>query len=123
MSVSIVSTYEPNSLAGASETRSIPYWGIVLEMTHTVRDRTKLLHRVRRIRGQLEAVERALENDGNPFRILQTVAASRGALNSLIGEIIEGHVRLHLLDPTKPPTEEQREAAGELIDILRAFLR
>jgi len=92
-------------------------------MTHTVRDRTKLLHRVRRIRGQLEAVERALENEGSPFRILQTVAASRGALNSLMAEIIEGHVRLHLLDPTQPPTGEQREAAGELIDIVRAFLR
>jgi hypothetical protein len=38
-------------------------------------------------------------------------------------EIIEGHVRLHLLDPTQPPTGEQREAAEELIDIVRAFLR
>jgi DNA-binding FrmR family transcriptional regulator len=92
-------------------------------MSHTVRDRTKLLNRVRRIRGQLDAVERALEKDGNPFAILQTVAASRGALNSLMVEIIEGHVRLHLLDPTQPPTGEQREATEELIDIVRAFLR
>jgi FrmR/RcnR family transcriptional regulator, repressor of frmRAB operon len=92
-------------------------------MAHTVRDRTKLLNRVRRIRGQLDAVERALQNDGNPFGILQTVAASRGALNSLMVEIIEGHVRLHLLDPTQAPTGEQREAAEELIDIVRAFLR
>jgi hypothetical protein len=38
-------------------------------------------------------------------------------------EIIEGHVRLHLLDPPQPPTGEQREAAEELIDIVRAFLR
>jgi DNA-binding FrmR family transcriptional regulator len=92
-------------------------------MAHTVRDRTKLLHRARRIRGQIEAVERALESDGNPFEILQTVAACRGALNSLMVEIIEGHVRLHLLDPAQPPTAEQTEAAEELIDIVRAFLR
>jgi DNA-binding FrmR family transcriptional regulator len=92
-------------------------------MAHTLRDRTKLLHRVRRIRGQIEAVERALENDGKPFAILQTVAATRGALNSLMVEIIEGHVRLHLLDPAQPPSAEQTEAAGELIDIVRAFLR
>jgi FrmR/RcnR family transcriptional regulator, repressor of rcnA expression len=86
---------------------------------YTVRDRTKLLHRIRRIHGQLEGVERALQSNGNPFAILQTVAACRGALNSLI---IEGHVRLHLLDPTQAPTREQREAE-ELIDIVRAFLR
>ena len=69
------------------------------------------------------AVERALESDGNPFEILQTVAACRGALNSLMVEIIEGHVRLHLLDPAQPPSAEQTEAAEELIDIVRAFLR
>jgi DNA-binding FrmR family transcriptional regulator len=92
-------------------------------MAHTVRDRTKLLHRARRIRGQMEAVERALASDGNPFQILQTVAACRGALSSLMTEIIEGHVRLHVLDPARPPTEEQTEAAEELIDIVRAFLR
>jgi DNA-binding FrmR family transcriptional regulator len=89
---------------------------------YTVRDRTKLLHRIRRIHGQLEGVERALQSNGNPFAILQTVAACRGALNSLMVEIIEGHVRLHLLDPTQAPTREQREAE-ELIDIVRAFLR
>jgi DNA-binding FrmR family transcriptional regulator len=65
----------------------------------------------------------ALENDGNPFAILQTVAATRGAVNSLMVEIIEGHVRLHLLDPAQPPSAEQTEAAEELIDIVRAFLR
>jgi FrmR/RcnR family transcriptional regulator, repressor of frmRAB operon len=92
-------------------------------MAHTVRDRTKLLHRARRIRGQLEAVERALEADGNPFEILQTVAACRGALNSLMVEIIEGHVRLHVLDAARAPTGEQAEAAEELIDIVRAFLK
>lgn len=92
-------------------------------MAHTMRDRTKLLHRARRIRGQMEAVERALESDGNPFEILQTVAACRGALNGLMVEIIEGHVRLHVLDPARPPTGEQAEAAEELIDIVRAFLR
>jgi DNA-binding FrmR family transcriptional regulator len=92
-------------------------------MAHTVRDRTKLLHRARRIRGQLEAVERALEADGNSFEILQTVAACRGALNSLMVEIIEGHVRLHVLDPARSPTGEQAEAAEELMDIVRAFLR
>lgn len=92
-------------------------------MTHTVRDRTKLLHRARRIRGQLEGVERALEADGNPFEILQTVAACRGALNSLMVEIIEGHIRLHVLDPAQPQTEDQAEAAEELIDIVRAFLK
>jgi DNA-binding FrmR family transcriptional regulator len=69
------------------------------------------------------AKDRALESDGNPFEILQTVAACRGALNSLMAEIIEGHVRLHVLDPSQASTGEQAEAAEELIDIVRAFLK
>src|SRR5262245_43327992 len=112
------------SMGASQEWRNKSYWGIVYgDMEHTVRDRTNLLKLARRIRGQLDAVDRSLENDGNPFGILQTVAASRGALNSLMVEIIEGHVRLHLLDPAQAPTGEQREAAEELIDIVRAFLR
>ncbi|MBI3662598.1 MAG: metal/formaldehyde-sensitive transcriptional repressor [Acidobacteria bacterium] len=92
-------------------------------MSHTIRDREKLLQRVRRIRGQVEGVERALEEEKEPFHILQTVAACRGALNGLMAEIIEGHVRLHVLDEKQTPSPQQAEAVEELMEIIHAFLR
>lgn len=91
-------------------------------MAHTVHDKKKLLARVRRIRGQVEAIERALEAEGDCYGILQTVAATRGALNGLMAEIVEGHVRDHLAAPDVDPAE--RVADGErLIDILQSFIR
>ena len=92
-------------------------------MAHTVRDRKKLLNRIRRIRGQLEGIEKALEEERDPFFVLQTVASCRGALNSLMAEIIEGHIRFHVLDPTRPGAPQQAEAGQELIDIVRTFLK
>ena len=92
-------------------------------MSHTLRDKEKLLQRVRRIRGQLAAVERALEQEEKDcFKILQTVAASRGALNGLMAAIIEGHIELHVINPKQKPTQEQERAAHELIEVVRAFL-
>lgn len=92
-------------------------------MAHTIRDRERLLRRVRRIRGQVDGIARALESGQHPFGILQTVAACRGALNGLMAQIIEGHIRLHVLDPHRRPTAEQGEAAEELVAIVRTFLR
>ena len=68
-------------------------------MSHTVKDKKKLLSRVRRIKGQSEAIERALEGDSECEDILQLVASCRGALNGLMAELIEGHLRFHVLDP------------------------
>ena len=92
-------------------------------MSHTIRDREKLLLRVRRIRGQVEAIERALEERREPFHILQTVAACRGALNGLMAKIIDGHVRLHVLDEKQRATAKRAAAVDELMAIIHAFLR
>lgn len=89
-------------------------------MGHTTRDKKKLLARVRRIRGQVEGIERALLEERECFAVLQTVAACRGALNGLMAEIIAGHVHAHLLDPVEA---ERARAADELLDIVRGFLR
>jgi DNA-binding FrmR family transcriptional regulator len=92
-------------------------------MAHTVRDKQKLLNRVRRIRGQVEAVERALEGEQECFAILQTIAACRGAINGLMAEVIEGHIRLHVIDPERETTPEQGRAAEELIEVVKAYLK
>ncbi len=90
---------------------------------HTVREKKKLTSRIRRIRGQLEAVERAIEEEKGCFEVLQTVAAARGAMNGLVAEIVEDHVRFHVLDPDAKPTAKQARAAEELIDVVRAYVK
>lgn len=93
-------------------------------MAHTVRDRDKLVLRTKRIRGQVDGILRKLEEDDDDcFAVLQTVAACRGALNSLMAEIIDGHVRDHILDPKQKPTAAQTQASEQLLEIVRAFLR
>lgn len=92
-------------------------------MAHTIRDKEKLLNRIRRIRGQIDAVERALDQERDCSSILQTIAACRGAINGLMAEIIEGHMRLHVLDPDRRPTSEQAKAAQVLIDVVKTYLK
>jgi DNA-binding FrmR family transcriptional regulator len=90
---------------------------------HTVREREKLIARVRRIRGQVEAVERAILEEKGCYDVLQTVTAARGALNSLVAEMIEDHVRFHVLDPEERVSAKRQRAADELVDIVRAYVK
>jgi FrmR/RcnR family transcriptional regulator, repressor of frmRAB operon len=90
-------------------------------MAHTIKDKKNLLHRVRRIRGQLDAVERALVDERDCAEILQTLAACRGAISSLTAEVIEGHVRFHIVKPDgKSP---KGKAASQLIHVVRTYLK
>ena len=92
-------------------------------MAHTIRDKKKLQDRVRRVRGQLDAVERALEQEEECSTILMTLAACRGAMNSLMAEVIEGHIRYHVVDPDRRPTSGRARAAQELIRVVKAYLK
>jgi DNA-binding FrmR family transcriptional regulator len=92
-------------------------------MAHVTRDREKLLNRVRRIRGQLNAVEKAIEEEDACATVLQTLVACRGAMNSLVAELLEDHVRCHVVDPDKKPTSKQSRGARELIEILKTYLK
>lgn len=92
-------------------------------MAHTVRDKKKLLNRVHRIKGQIEAVETALEEEHDSTAILNTIAACRGAITGLMLEVIVGHIRFHVVDPEKNPTSARAQATQELIDVLRAYIK
>ncbi len=89
-------------------------------MAHTQRDKKKLLNRVRRLGGQVNAVEKALNEGQECAVILQTLAACRGAINALLAEIIEGHIDEHLVDARG---RLRRAGARELIDVVRAYLK
>ncbi|HZV01988.1 MAG TPA: metal/formaldehyde-sensitive transcriptional repressor [Planctomycetota bacterium] len=91
-------------------------------MAHTIHDKVKLLARVRRIRGQVEGVERLLEEEKDCNLILQTIASCRGAIDSLMAEVMEGHIRTHVVDP-KEKNAERVEAVEQLIDVIRAYLK
>ena len=75
-------------------------------MSHTIHGKKKLLARVRRIKGQAGALESALEQESDCAAILQQIAAIRGAVNGLMLEVLEGHMREHL------GAEEATPAAG-----------
>lgn len=91
-------------------------------MSHTIRYQKKLLTRVRRIKGQTEALEKALEKGNECASILQQIAAIRGATNGLMMEVLEGHIQEHLnLDDI---SREQRQSETDLlIGILRSYLK
>jgi len=92
-------------------------------MAHIVRDKQKLLNRVRRIGGQVRAIEKAVDKGQDCAIVLQTIAACRGAINGLMAEVVEGHIRYHVVDPDHRPTSEQARAAQELIDIVNRYLK
>jgi DNA-binding FrmR family transcriptional regulator len=90
-------------------------------LSHTTKNKAKTLSRVRRIKGQVEAIERALEGESECEEILQLVASCRGALNGLMAELIEGHLRFHVLDPAQKTPPSQVEAADELIAVVKRY--
>lgn len=90
-------------------------------MAHTARDKDKLINRVRRIRGQLDAVARALEEERDCGEVMHSLTACRGALTSLTAEVLEGYIRDHILDSKSKTTRD--EAAESLIETLKTYVR
>jgi DNA-binding FrmR family transcriptional regulator len=91
-------------------------------MPHTIRKKRQLLIRVRRIAGQTRALEAALEQESECASILQQIAAIRGAVNGLMGEVLEGHIREHLGADAAAP-KERAEDLEKVVGILRSYLR
>jgi DNA-binding FrmR family transcriptional regulator len=88
-------------------------------MSHLSREKLDLVTRTKKIVGQLESVGRALDQDEPCTEVLQRLAAARGAINSLMGELMEDHIRNHM--PRK--TKFAEEAADDLIEIVRTYLK
>ena len=93
-------------------------------MPHSADEKKKLLNRVRRIRGQVDSIQRALDEEEECSAVLHNIATCRGAMDALMAEVIEGHIRFHVLDvEDQDPTDEQKQAADDLIEALRAYLK
>lgn len=92
-------------------------------MAHAIREKEKLLARIKRIKGQVSAIEKSLHDEEDCVELLQTVASCRGALNGLMAELIEGHVFEHIIDPKTKPSSEQTRAADKLLSVVKAYFK
>ena len=88
-------------------------------MGHVAREKQKLL---KRLRGQLEAIEGAVEADIECARVLQQATSCRGAFDGFIAEVIENHIREHMLDSAAPRDDPRSQATEELVAIIYAYL-
>ncbi len=91
-------------------------------MPHTIKAKKQLLIRVRRIKGQSEALEKALEQETECVAILQQIAAIRGAVNGLMAEVLEGHIREHL-GPDIISPQQRNEDLEQVVAVLRSYLK
>jgi DNA-binding FrmR family transcriptional regulator len=91
-------------------------------MSHLEKEKQKLVARIKRIRGQVDSIERSLTNGDDCADVLMLLANVRGGINSLMAEVLEDHIRLHLLSSDKNPASPT-ELAEDLIDLVRAYLK
>jgi DNA-binding FrmR family transcriptional regulator len=92
-------------------------------MIHTIREKQKLLARVRRIRGQVEAFERGPDDEAGCEQVMHQIAGVRGAIGGLMAVVVEDHVHTHLVDAEKHPEALNTEAAEQLLEVVRTYLK
>ena len=92
-------------------------------MAHAVVEKQKLLNRIRRVGGQIDALERAVSADESCSEVMRLLTAARGAINAIMAEVVEDHIMLHMVDEDRKPTRAEQQAADELIDVLRTYIK
>lgn len=92
-------------------------------MSHITAAKKELITRINRIQGQLDGIKDAIQEDLDCASVLQQVAACRGAMNSLMAEIIEGEIKNHVLSPNAKANSSEAKAADELVEVLRRYIK
>jgi DNA-binding FrmR family transcriptional regulator len=92
-------------------------------MAHTTEEKKKLLMRVNRLQGQLESIRTAIEDEKDCASVLQQIAACRGAINSLLVEIVDGEIRYHVLSKNSKVDSREARAAESLVEILHRYIK
>lgn len=92
-------------------------------MSHVVHEKQKLLNRVRRLRGQVDAIERALEAESSCTQVMRLLTAARGALNGMMAEVVQDHIQMHMMAANRKPAREEVTAANELVAVLRSYIK
>ena len=91
-------------------------------MPHSPEEKKKVLARIRRIRGQCEGLERALEAGADCAPVLQQIAAIRGAVNGLMSEVLEAHLREQFGHPAADPADRATRVT-EMTGLIRSYLK
>ena len=91
-------------------------------MPHSPEEKKKVLARIRRIRGQCEGLERALETGADCGPVLQQIAAIRGAVNGLMSEVLESHLR-EQFGHAAHSDAERAERVAEMTGLIRSYLK
>ena len=92
-------------------------------MAHVAEKKQKLLNRVRRLRGQIDALERALEVEESCDEVMRLLAAGRGAINAIMAEVVEDHILMHMIKSEGKLSRTERQSLDELLDVLRTYIR
>jgi DNA-binding FrmR family transcriptional regulator len=87
-------------------------------MTHTLKGKRKLLNRVRRIKGQIEAIERALQAEADCADVMQQITSCRGAVNGLLAEVLDEHITSHFTG-----TPANKQASEQLRDVVHMYFK
>lgn len=93
-------------------------------MPHSIQEKKKAITRLRRIRGQTESLERAINEGTDCSLLLQQLAALRGATNSLMSEVLEGHLRetFEIKNQTASK-KEVKETLDDVLTLVRTYLK
>ena len=92
-------------------------------VAHVVEEKQKLLNRIRRLRGQIEALERAVDSEQGCSEVMRLLTAARGAINGIMAEVVEDHIEMHMIDPERKRSRAEQLAADELLDVLRTYIK
>lgn len=90
-------------------------------MSHTSRDQKKLKTRVSKIQGQLNGLQKMLDQEHQCTEVLQQIAAVRGAVNGLMREVIKGHLVEHVVEEESLEKREQDFEA--VLNILNSYIK
>jgi DNA-binding FrmR family transcriptional regulator len=90
-------------------------------MAHTHQDKKKTLTRINRLKGQLDSVAKLVESEADCYKVIQVLASARGALNGLMGELVDGHIATHIVEAKSK--DDASKAGREVTEILKSFWR
>jgi DNA-binding FrmR family transcriptional regulator len=90
---------------------------------HIAHEKQKLLNRIRRLKGQLDAIERTVTQEGSCVDLLQQITSCRGAMSGLLAVVLEDHIRTHLAVVNDDPDEDVGDAREQLIDIVHSYFK
>ena len=91
-------------------------------MPSSPEEKKKVLTRIRRVKGQIQALETALENDSECRAILQQIAAIRGATNGIMAEVLESHLRETFQTETHLDAT-LNASVNNSIELIRSYLK